>query len=173
MAPRGMCFSGQMCYKVLVIEVEDAGQENNVAEREEAWIQGTTDYEVESKALQFILIPLIYHGDYYAKHLQHMSVVECVIRFWQNNLAANGILCRVVHMAVHAVVSKLSGSTKVLSNMKLGFLDEVAYGNELMGGGERNMLQLEQEGLTLMKDLMKKFLISVGLALEAFYAFAR
>lgn len=71
-----------MIFKLSSDEVEDVEKVEFVVEGEVDWNQRTTVLDFEAIFLIYVQAPGIYHSSHLEKHLQHVSVVECAIRFF-------------------------------------------------------------------------------------------
>lgn len=110
----------------------------------------------------------IYQSYLRVKHLKHIPAPERAVSFQLRCLTQGEMLGCVDDMCDTDIVSPHLGSIDVVSNALWDSANEVVYGNKLAGNGRRQMFRPEQESVTLMKEIVRKFWRPDDLMLDAF-----
>lgn len=147
-------------YEPLKGEIEDVvdrTNEEDVLMSNRPPTQKRTVFGVQAKALYNVRPPDIYHGDLGETFLYHISVAECTIHFWRK-LPDTEMLQRVDYNAQREVPSGHLGFTNVVTNISCLLRDEILWHDDHSESGRKPMVNPEQNGISLMKELVHKFL---------------
>lgn len=106
---------------------------------------------------------MVFHNSQQVKFLWHMSVVDHSIGFWCERISDFDMLERVDWNAWQEVTSGHAGFTNVLRKILSLSPDEIVRDDEDSESGKKQRVRFEQTSITLMKDLMCKFLNHVQL----------